>query len=342
MFRKITLLGMVLALVVITAGSLARLLGSTLLFEAIQPQGAHFQTAYALVAVTLAVLLLSWWQAHCRVAAMTASFGLAVMLGLQVGLGIGILKMPTQAALVTGHLLLGMAVFWAFFWLYLRVDKNISPLSERSGPIGFARFSILLLFLQIALGSWVSVNHATMACNGFPQCNGQWWPQADYKGLLNDLMTGTANYSVEIQVAANWLHRVGALVCFILFNWLMLVATTNKHSKAIRKAGLWLSFLLFAQVALGVIGYRFAMPNWVVVAHTVFAALLMLPLIAISFYSRYGFVEALAPAKEIKPELERLEAKPVPIPLEPVTVPTPVVLEEPYVEPRPRNRLSAP
>ena len=333
MYRKITLLGLVLALVVIMAGSLARLLGSTLLFEVIQPQGAHFQTAYALVAVSFVVLLMSWWQVHCRAAAMTASFGLAVLLGLQVALGIGILKTSDQAILITGHLLLGMVISWSFFWLYLRADRNIYPLTLYTGPLGFARFSMVLLFLQIALGSWVSVNHATMACNGFPQCNGQWWPHADYKGLLNGLIMGVGNTSVEAQVAVNWLHRVGALVCFILFNWLMLVATTNKHSKAIRKAGLWLSFLLFAQVALGVIGYRFAMPHWVVVAHAVFAALLMLPLIAISFYSRYGFVEELAPAKEIKPELESLEAKPAPIPLEPVTVPTPVVLEGPYVEP---------
>jgi fused signal recognition particle receptor len=337
MFRKITLLGLVLALVVIMAGSLARLLGSTLLFEVIQPQGAHFQTAYALVAVSFVVLLMSWWQVHCRAAAMAASFGLAVLLGLQVALGIGILKTPGQTILITGHLLLGIVISWTFFWLYLRVDRNISPLTGRKGPLGFARFSMVLLFLQIALGSWVSVNHATLACTGFPQCNGQWLPQADFQGVLNGLITGVGNTSVEAQVAVNWLHRVGALVCFVLFNWLMLVATTNRHSRAIRRAGLWLSFLLFVQVALGVVGYKFAMPLWVVVAHTVFAALLMLPLIAISFYSRYGFAETLAPAKEIKLELESLEAKPVPIPLEPVTVPTPIAFEEPYTEPEPES-----
>jgi fused signal recognition particle receptor len=335
MYRKITLLGLVLSLLVIMAGSLARLLGSTLLFEVIQPQGAHFQTAYVLVAVTFVVLLMSWWQAHCRAAAMTTSFGLAILLGLQIALGIGILKTPDQPLLMTGHLLLGMVIFWSFFWLYLRVDRNISPSTDCKGPIGFARFSILLLFLQIGLGSWVSVNHATLACTGFPQCNGQWLPQADFQGVLNGLITGVGNTSVEAQVAVNWLHRVVALVCFVLFNWLMLVATSNKYSKAIRRAGLWLSFLLFVQVALGVVGYKFAMPMWTVVAHTVFAALLMLPLIAISFYSRYGFAEELAPAKEIKPELEKFEATPAPKPLEPEVVP--VALEKAYVEPEPES-----
>jgi fused signal recognition particle receptor len=335
MYRKITLLGLVLSLLVIMAGSLARLLGSTLLFDVIQPQSTHFITAYALVAVTFVVLLMSWWQAHCRTAAMTTSFGLAILLGLQVALGIGILKTSDQPLMMTGHLLLGMVIFWSFFWLYLRVDRNISPLTGRKWPIGFARFSILLLFLQIALGSWVSVNHATLACTGFPQCNGQWLPQVDFQGVLDGLIAGVGNNSVEAQVAVNWLHRLGALVCFVLFNWLMLVATTNKHSRAIRRASLWLSFLLFVQVALGVIGYKFAMPLWTVVAHTTFAALLMLPLIAISFYSRYGFVEEFAPAKEIKPELESFEVKPAPKPLEPEV--DPVALEEAYVEPEPES-----
>jgi fused signal recognition particle receptor len=337
MFRKITLLGLVLTLVVIVAGALARNFGPEPLFGVLQLHDLHIKSAYALTAVIFVTLVMSWWQSHCRAAAITASLGVAVLLGLQIALGITLLKAPDQLALQAGHSLLGMTLVWSLFWLYLRTNPAISLLSIRTGPVWFARFSIVLLLLQIALGTLVSVNHATLACGGFPQCNGQWWPDADYQRIFNSLISGASGISVEIQVALNWLHRAGALVCFVLFNWLMLVATANKHSKPIRKAGLWLSFLLFVQVALGVIGHRFSMPPWVIVAHTAFAALLMLPLIAISFYSRYGFIEKLAPAKEIKPKLERLEAKPVPSPLEPATVPTPVALEEPYVEPAPES-----
>jgi fused signal recognition particle receptor len=338
MYRKIVLLGVVLAQTDIVAGTLARLLGSAPLFGFIQPQGIHFQVAYALAAVTLVLLLMSWWQAHCRLAAMTTSFGLAVLLGLQVALGIGILKTPDQTILFTGHLLLGMTIFWSFFWLYLRTDREISFLPEPTGPVLFARFSMVLLFLQIALGSWVSVNHATLACSGFPQCNGQWWPDADYQGILNGLygLTGGAGkLSAEAQVAVNWLHRVAALACFVAFNWLMLVAITAINPKAVRKAGLWLSFLLFMQVGLGVVGYKFAMPLWVVVAHTGFAALLMLPLMAISFYSRYGVVKVLLPSTEIQPELEKFDKKPEPKALGPIAVP--LEPDEPYVEPAPES-----
>ncbi len=340
MFRKITLFGLVLTLIVIVAGSLARVMGAESMFGLIPPQALHFKIAYALAAVTLVVLLMSWWQAHCRAAAMMAALGLASLLGLQVALGIGLLKAPDQAILMTGHLLLGMTVFWAFFWLYLRTDRDISRSVERTGPIWFARFAITLLFLQIALGSWISINHATLACTGFPQCNGQWWPEADYQGILNGLMAKAGEMSYATQVAVNWLHRVGALTCFILLNGLMLVATAAKNSTSVRKAGLWLSFLLFVQVALGVIGYRFAMPLWVVVAHTSFAALLMLPLIAISFYSRYSFVESKPSIKKARPEPAVIETKPEAEALSPKVLAPEVAaieLDEPYIEPAPES-----
>ena len=340
MFRKITLFGVVLTLVVIVAGSLARVMGAESLFGLIPPQALHFKIAYVLASVTLLVLLMSWWQAHCRAAAMIAAFGLTSFLGLQVALGIGLLKAPDQAILMTGHLLLGMTVFWAFFWLYLRTDRGISRSTERNGPVWFARFSMILLFLQIALGSWISVNNATLACAGFPQCNGQWWPEADYQGILNGLMAKAGEMSYATQVAVNWLHRVGALTCFILLNGLMLVATAAKNSTSVRKAGLWLSFLLFVQVALGVIGYRFAMPLWVVVAHTSFAALLMLPLIGISFYSRYGFVESKSSIKKARPEPAVIKTKPEAEVISPkVLAPEVVAIElaEPYVEPAPES-----
>lgn len=340
MFRKITLFGVVLTLVVIVAGSLARVMGAESLFGLIPPQALHFKIAYVLASVTLLVLLMSWWQAHCRAAAMIAAFGLTSFLGLQVALGIGLLKAPDQAILMTGHLLLGMTVFWAFFWLYLRTDRGISRSTERNGPVWFARFSMILLFLQIALGSWISVNNATLACAGFPQCNGQWWPEADYQGILNGLMAKAGEMSYATQVAVNWLHRVGALTCFILLNGLMLVATAAKNSTSVRKAGLWLSFLLFVQVALGVIGYRFAMPLWVVVAHTSFAALLMLPLIGISFYGRYGFVESKPSIKKARPEPAVIKTKPEAEVISPkVLAPEVVAIElaEPYVEPAPES-----
>jgi fused signal recognition particle receptor len=337
MYRKITLLGLVAALIVLVAGSLAKLLGTELLFGFIQAQSAHFQVAVGLAAITVLLLLLSWWQKQGRVAVMTGAFVLSLLMGAQIALGIGILKSPGQTLFVMGHLITGMAAFWSLFWLFLRTQQDLSPLPKTDGPLWFARFSIVLLILQILLGSWVSINHATFACPDFPTCNGKWLPDADYSGALTSLLTANGNISIEIQVAMHWLHRLIALICFILFNGLMLVATAAKFPINVRKAGLWLSFLLFAQVALGLVGFKFAMPAWVVVSHTVFAALLMLPLIAISFYSRYGFKENLAPVPQAKPAIETIPPAPTPLSPTPDIGPVTAEAEEKYVAPAPES-----
>ena len=348
MYRKLTLFGAIFALVVIVAGTLARLIGTELLFGLIQAQEFHVNTYYFLAAVTLVVLLMSWWQTHCRVAAISTAICLIGLLGLLEFIAVvsfsvsgdRILILTDPSKLGVLHLPLEMIIFWLFFWLYLRVHRSISILAECVGSIWFARFAMVLLFLQIVLGSWVSINHASLACIGFPQCNGKWWPDADYQGALNGLISGIDGISAEAQIATNWLHRLGALVCFILLNGLMLVVTNTKYPKLVRKAGLWLSFLLFVQVGLSVVGYKLSMPLWINVAHTSFAALLMLPLIAISFYSRYGTEESVArrPKEARRPKIAT--AEPVVLPAPELRKPDTVSVEDEgaaYVEPAPES-----
>jgi cytochrome c oxidase assembly protein subunit 15 len=38
-----------------------------------------------------------------------------------------------------------------------------------------------LLWLQVALGGWVSTNYAVLACSEFPACQGSWWPAMDFR-----------------------------------------------------------------------------------------------------------------------------------------------------------------
>ena len=87
-----------------------------------------------------------------------------------------------------------------------------------------------------------------------------------------------------------------------------------------------LSALLLVQVTLGILNVRMSLPLWSAVAHNGFAALLMLPLIAIGFYNRYGFV-AEQPEEEKEPEIGiSVEARAATIPA-----------EEVYVEPEPES-----
>jgi fused signal recognition particle receptor len=362
MFRKITLFSAVLALIVILLEAYVRLSGAGLgcpdwpgcYGQFLVSDDADFksraaqafpdkpldtvkawkQMGYRYLAGSLGVFIIllaltSWRQKQARLAAMTTSWVLVLLFGVQAALALGIVKTQAMPIVVTGHLLSGMLIFWLLSWLYLRLNPRVSTSKSRTGPGNFARFAMLVLFLQIVLGAWTSTNYGAMACTGFPQCNGSWWPEADYQGALNlfkGLITGYSGViSYDAQVAAHWLHRVGALISFILLSLVMLIATSASYPKPVRKAGLLLSLLLFVQIALGIVIVKLTMPLWGVVAHNAFSALLMLPLIAISFYSRYAYAEAPQPAVE-------LEAPP-----QPAVVAPPAVAEEVYVEPEPES-----
>lgn len=342
MFRKLALFSIVLALIVVVAGSYVRLSGAGLgcpdwpgcygqaivsdqadfkahAAEAFPGQTPDIEKAWkemthrylaATLGITVLVLaLLSWRQQQIRLVAVAGTSGLVILIILQAFLGMWAVKLHVMPIVVTGHLLLGMITFWLLFWLYLRVNPKVSLLTVRNkGLLLFARLSMLVLFLEVVLGGWVSANYAALACSGFPQCNGSWWPQADYRIAL-DLFRGldagyTGVIAFDAQVAANWLHRVGALVSFVVLTLLMLNATSAHHPKPVRRAGLWLSVLLLMQIGSGIIGIKFGQPLWAAIAHNAFAALLMLPLIAIGFYSRYGYAEELKRHVAVEPQRE--------------------------------------
>jgi fused signal recognition particle receptor len=348
MFRKITLFSVVLALIVIIVGAYVRLSGAGLgcpdwpgcYGQAIVSGQADFlahaaevfpgqtpdidkaikEMSHRYIAAVLGIMVLllalsSWRQQQSRLAVITAALGLVLLVVLQSFLSMLTVKLHAMPIVVTGHLLLGMMTFWLLFWLYLRVQPGIQALAARSnGLVVFSRFAIGVLFLEIVLGGWVSANNAALACSGFPQCNGSWWPQADYQTALdffNGLNTGyTGVIAFDAQVAANWFHRVGALISFIVLTLLMLTATSAQCPKPVKRAGIWLSVLLLIQIGTGIAGVKLGEPLWVAVAHNAFAALLMLPLVAISFYSRYGYVEELKRPVEIEPQREGVIAPP--------------------------------
>jgi len=348
MFRKLTQFCVALTLLIIVLGSYLRLLGADpglsnqTLIDVFNKGSGHIYLTATLGLLVLLLGLFSWRQHQCRFAAITASLTLIVLVGLQAALGFWAKAIVVMPIVIMAHVILGMITFWLLFWLYLRVNPAIAGLvivsvkgKVRTGLVNFTRFAMFVLLLQIVLGTWVSANHAALACSGFPQCNGQWWPKADYQNALNlfsGLFTGyTGVISYDAQVAANWLHRVGALLSFLLLSLLMFRATATNSLKPVRTAGLWLGVLLFAQIGLAIIGIKLSMPLWTIVAHHAVAALLMLPLLAISFYSRYGWGETQFPVIEkVEPGQEFVETVAVAAPVE-------ALREEIYVEPAPES-----
>jgi fused signal recognition particle receptor len=357
MFRTLTLSGIVIALIVILSGFASWHIPVEALVSGVTLHELHVYSAYVLASLVLGLFVMAWWQAHCRLAAVSGACIAALLLAIQVMLGIGILKWPGQPVLVTAHLLTGMTIAWVMFWLYLRADAKLVINRTATGLSVAAKAGMILLILQIVIGGWVSVNHAGLICPDFPTCNNQWWPDADYKGgidLLSGLMSGNTTLSNEALVAVLWLHRVGALVCFAVLTGIMLSATGSKRAKSLRKAGMWLSVLLFAQIGLGAFGHQLGYPLWLVLAHTFFAVVLMWPLLAISLYGRYGYPETTpselkgfippVPQPRTEPQIQpspALEPVGENIPeLLPELKPEPAVavtLEDAYVEPAPES-----
>lgn len=192
---------------------------------------------------------------------------------------------------VTGVLFLFSGIFWLLFALYLRLDSRV-VLSATPQSRLLVHVALFVVLIQIFLGDWTSANHAALACRGFPQCNGTWLPQLNYENALN-LIYGLQNHysgvvAYDAQITLAWLHRAGALLCFIVLSGVSFQATSSQ-SKTLRKAGLWLSGLLFLQISLSILTIKFNLPWWMAVVHATLAVLLVLPLIAIHFYSKYDF-----------------------------------------------------
>ncbi len=240
---------------------------------------SHRYLAGALGALILLLAALAWREKYCRKAAVVSTLALLLLVVFQAALGMWTVTMRVLPSIVTSHLLIGLLTFWLLFWICLRVRPEVRPRSTVNGPRTLALFTMLLLLLQILLGGWTSSNYAALVCPDFPQCQAQWWPRADYRqgfNFLNGLLGNDyVPLSFQAKIAIHWLHRVGALVVFILLGVLAITAASVKYPRPVRKAGMLLSLLLFLQIGLGILNVKLGLPLWSAVAHNGVAALLM-------------------------------------------------------------------
>lgn len=200
--------------------------------------------------------------------------------------------LPTGHSSATyGLLLSSFILFWLSFRFWLSTHPQLVRNSVTLKPPRYLTFLAMLVLLgQILLGVWVNINNAGLVCSDLPLCKPQLLQQADYESGLN--LLNIEHLSFNAKVAVHWLHRLGGLASFVVLSLLMLSATSEQYAKAIRRSGLALSMLLLVQIMLGIYTIKLGALAWLDVAHSVMAAVLMLPLIAISFYSKHGFVEA--------------------------------------------------
>lgn len=193
----------------------------------------------------------------------------AALLGLvtfQALLGMWTVTQQLKPMVVAAHLLGGMTTLALLVWLLLR--ERPTSITARA-PVPLARGLLLLVLAQIALGGWVSANHAALVCPDFPTCQGVWWPPADFAGGFG-LAHSLGGLDVLALTAIHLSHRVGALLVLLFALWL--VARLADVSAA---AAAWLLGIVSAQFLLGVANVLLGLPLPVAVAHNAGAAALL-------------------------------------------------------------------
>ena len=226
---------------------------------------------------------------------------------LQGAFGALTVTMKLFPAIVTLHLLGGLILLALLKAQAVRHaqagGESAVPLSGGMRLFVFATFA--LLWLQIALGGWVSTNYAVLACNDFPSCQGSLWPAMDFsQGFTLWRALGAdgdgGNISFQALTAIHYVHRLCACLVFAA---MLALAVRLKSLPTMRSQASWLGGLALLQVATGLGNVLLGWPLAAAVLHTGGAAALVVVLTGIVFSSRREPAQARKSKKALASKL---------------------------------------
>jgi len=239
------------------------------------------------LAGTLGLLILAIAVLACmrRESRLLAAATLAVVV-LQATLGMWTVTLLLKPAIVTAHLLGGMATLALLVWFALAQWRH-SPAPQLRTLRLPAALGLGAVAVQIALGGWVSANYAAPACPDLPLCLGQALPPMDFANAFHVVrelgMTPDGDLlSREALTAIHWTHRVFALVAVAAAGW---AAWRAWCTRELRTLGALLAVALATQLALGIANVLAGLPLWLAAAHNAGAALLLACLVVLNFFS---------------------------------------------------------
>jgi len=163
--------------------------------------------------------------------------------------------------------------------LSLQVSARADEARLRARDRWALGLAALALLLQVALGGWVSTNYAVIACTGFPQCNGQWWPAMNWsEGFTFARELGRRADGEPIAmtalVAIQWSHRLFAVAFVAAMGWL--VARLWTRGPPARRRAVIIGALVAVQLATGLSNVVLGWPLLAALAHTAGAAALVI------------------------------------------------------------------
>ncbi|MBC7648144.1 MAG: COX15/CtaA family protein [Vitreoscilla sp.] len=209
---------------------------------------------------------------------------------LQGAFGALTVTMKLFPAIVTMHLLGGMVLLALLKAQSMRYGQTggLAAVPLKSATRLWLFATVALLWLQIALGGWVSTNYAVMACTDFPACQNSMWPVMNFREgftLWRELGAGLNgdNISFQALTAIHYVHRLSA---YIVFAAMLALATRLYKIQALRSSALWVAGLALLQIATGLGNVLLGWPLAAAVMHTGGAAALVIVLTGIVCASR--------------------------------------------------------
>jgi cytochrome c oxidase assembly protein subunit 15 len=201
---------------------------------------------------------------------------------LQGAFGALTVTMKLFPAIVTLHLLGAMALLAllsAQAVAYRQAERGSGPAALAAPLRTWLVAAYALLWLQVALGGWVSTNYAVLACSSFPACQGSWWPAMDFsQGFELWRALGKTGAGEHVTFAAltaiHYAHRLMAYAVFLVLG----VLAWQLRNTALRNAAKWIGLLLLWQLLSGLSNVVLGWPLVGAVAHTGGAAGLVVAL----------------------------------------------------------------
>ncbi|HSH90726.1 MAG TPA: COX15/CtaA family protein [Ramlibacter sp.] len=186
-------------------------------------------------------------------------------------------------AIVTLHLLGGMvllALLCRQAVSYSHAERGAGPVPVAGGTRNLLLAAVAALWLQVALGGWVSTNYAVLACTEFPACQGSWWPAMNFtQGFELWRELGKTGGGEHITFAAlSAIHYAHRLFAYVLFVVLALVVWQLHRSASLPAQRRWIAGLAFLQLATGVSNVVLGWPMLAALVHTGGAAALVVVL----------------------------------------------------------------
>jgi len=246
----------------------------------------HRYLATGVGVLILALTLVTWRdRKHLQVSPWWPTLTL-VWVCVQGAFGALTVTMKLFPAIVTLHLLGGMVLLALLRAQALRYQHGPAWTHVGQGWRASPRHRALwlgvcaLVWLQIALGGWVSTNYAVLACSDFPVCQGRWWPDMDFANgfaVWRDLGETRLGEALPFSAltAIHFTHRLSALAVFAglgCLAWSLNARPDTRHSAR------WIMGLTLWQFSTGLSNVVLDWPLVAAVAHTGGAAALVVVL----------------------------------------------------------------